>query len=204
MVCWFVGNVYTGKIESAFFGVSIAHDDNEITERMCVVLAEKTICTRTMYESVREVLNKHGNDPNRLVPILQEIQEIFSFLPKEAMQYIAAALEVPPGSVYGVATFYSHFTLSPKGKHIIRVCDGTACHVKKSEDIIKQIQGDLGLDAKKHTTDDLLFTLEVVACIGACGIAPVLTIGEDVYPVMTKEKMSDALKVIIEKEKGES
>ena len=167
-------------------------------------MAEKTICTTTMYASVRKVLEKHGSDPNRLVPILQEIQEEFSFLPTEAMQYIAAALGVSPGSVYGVATFYSHFTLSPKGKHIIRVCDGTACHVKKSEDIIKQIQADLGLDAKKHTSDDMLFTLEVVACIGACGIAPVLTIGEDVYPVMTKEKMADALKVIIEKEKGEA
>jgi len=156
-----------------------------------------------MYEQVRGVLDKHGCDPHRLVPILQEIQEIFSFLPKEAMDYIATALEVSPGSVYGVATFYSHFTLSPKGKHIIRVCDGTACHVKKSEDIIKVIQNRLGLDNKKNTSDDMLFTLEIVACIGACGLAPVLTINEDVFGVMTAEKMSDLLEKYIADEKGE-
>jgi NADH-quinone oxidoreductase subunit E len=157
-----------------------------------------------MYGQVRGVLDKHGRDPHRLVPILQEIQEIFSYLPKDVMEYIATALDVSPGSVYGVATFYSHFTLEPKGKHIIRVCDGTACHVKKAEEIIKVIESELGLDAKNRTSADMLFTLEVVACIGACGIAPVLTIGEDVYPTMTKDKMFDALKKIIESEKGEA
>jgi NADH:ubiquinone oxidoreductase subunit E len=156
-----------------------------------------------MYESVRGVLDKYGCDPHRLVPVLQEIQEIFSYLPKEAMNYIATALGVSPGSVYGVATFYSHFTLEPKGKHIIRVCDGTACHVKKAEELIKVIENELGITPKNKTSADMLFTLEVVACIGACGIAPVLTIGEEVFPTMTKEKMSAALKKIIEAEKGE-
>ena len=166
-------------------------------------MVEKTICNATMYEQVREVLNKHDSNPHKLVPILQEIQEIFSFLPKEAMNYIATALNISPGSVYGVATFYSHFTLSPKGKHIIRVCDGTACHVKKSEDIIKIIEKDLGLDPKNRTSADMMFTLEVVACIGACGLAPVLTINEDVYGVMTADKMSDLPKKYIADEKGE-
>ena len=167
-------------------------------------MAEKTICNATMYEQVRKVLDKHGCNPHKLVPILQEIQEIFSFLPKEAMEYIATALEVSPGSVYGVATFYSHFTLSPKGKNIIRVCDGTACHVKKSEEIIKVIQNELGLDAKNNTSADMLFTLEVVACIGACGLAPVLTVNEDVFGAMTAEKMSDLLKKYIAEERGNS
>jgi NADH:ubiquinone oxidoreductase subunit E len=172
-------------------------------ERKCVVLAEKTICSASMYESVREVLDKYGSCAHRLVPILQEIQEIFSYLPKDAMNYIATALGVSPGSVYGVATFYSHFTLEPKGKHIIRVCDGTACHVKKSEEIIKVIENDLGLDPKNRTSADMLFTLEVVACIGACGLAPVLTIGEDVFGAMNAEKMSGLLKTYIDAEKGE-
>ncbi len=88
------------------------------------------------------------------------------------MTYVATALGVSPGAVFGAATFYSHFTLEPKGKNVIRVCDGTACHVKKSEDLLKAIEKELGLSRKKKTSQDMLFTLETVACLGACGIAP--------------------------------
>jgi NADH-quinone oxidoreductase subunit E len=90
--------------------------------------------------------------------------------------------------VFGVATFYSHFTLEPKGEHVIRVCDGTACHVRRSEEIIKALRGKLGLSEKKSTTDDLLFTLETVACLGACGLAPVVVVDGEVYGSMGKEK----------------
>ena len=106
---------------------------------------------------------------------------------------MARRLGVTSGHVYGVATFYSHFALCPRGKYIIKVCDGTACHVKKSDEIIKTIMAELGLDMKKHTTDDGMFTLETVACLGACGLAPVVVVNEDVYGGVTKEKMVEIL-----------
>jgi NADH-quinone oxidoreductase subunit E len=152
------------------------------------------------FDKVRGILKKYGNDPHRLVSVLQEVQEEYSYLPHKVMGYIAAALGLTPGAVYGVATFYSHFTLEPKGKHIIRVCDGTACHVKKSEDIIKVIEATLGLDKKKRTSDDGLFTLEVVACIGACGLAPVIMINEAVHGAVTKDRMAELLAEITSKE----
>ena len=107
---------------------------------------------------------------------------------------------IPPGAVFGVATFYSHFTLEPKGKYLIKVCDGTACHVKKSTDIIKTIQQELGLNESKKTSDDLLFTLETVACLGACGLAPVIVINDEVHGSMNPEKAKELLNKIKEEE----
>jgi len=140
------------------------------------------------YEFVQTVVGKHGNEAHKLIPILQEIQSIRSYLSEDVMHHVADALGITPGTVFGVATFYSHFTLSPKGKHIIKVCDGTPCHVKKSEDIIKTIEHELGLSEEKSTTDDMLFTLEIVACVGVCGLAPVIVIDEEVHGEMTREK----------------
>jgi len=142
----------------------------------------------TKFELVCDILDRHECKPTNLIPILQEIQEAYSYLPEDIMTYVATALELSPGAVYGVATFYSHFTLSPKGKYVVKVCDGTACHVKKSTDIIKAFEKELGLNPEKKTSDDLMFTLEEVACLGACGIAPVVVVNEDVYPSMTVEK----------------
>ena len=110
------------------------------------------------------------------------------------MNYVANALKITPSTVYGVATFYSHFTLEPKGKYVIRVCDGTACHVRKSTEIIKTFQEAFGLNEKKHTSDDMLFTLEEVACIGTCGLAPVITINDAVYGALNKEKTLELVK----------
>ncbi|MCL2227138.1 MAG: NAD(P)H-dependent oxidoreductase subunit E [Oscillospiraceae bacterium] len=142
----------------------------------------------TKFENVCAILEKYKCNPHMLVPILQEIQSAYSYLPKDVMNYVATALGITPGAVFGVATFYSHFTLDTKGKYVIRVCNGTACHVRKAVDIIKTFQNELGLSDKKQTSDDNLFTLEEVACIGACGLAPVVTINDDVYGAMTKEK----------------
>jgi len=154
----------------------------------------------TKFEKVCAILEKYECNPHMLVPVLQEIQSAYSYLPEEVMNYVATALNITPGAVFGVATFYSHFTLEPKGKYVIRVCDGTACHVRKSTEIIKTFQSELGLNEKKHTSDDMLFTLEEVACIGACGLAPVITINEDVYGAMTKEKTIELVKKIKEEE----
>jgi len=151
-------------------------------------------------ESASAVLEKYGRDPHRLVTILQEIQTMYSYLPEPVMEYVAKELSVPPGSVYGVATFYAHFTMQPRGKYIIRICDGTACHVKKSEAIIKAVESELGLSADKLTSDDMLFTLEPVACLGACGLAPVVVINEEVHGGMNKDKMLGLIEEIRKEE----
>jgi len=148
------------------------------------------------FSSARAVLDKYGRDPHRLIPILQEIQSAYSYLSEDVMLYVADALGVNAGTVFGVATFYSHFTLTPKGKYIIKVCDGTACHVRKSEEIIKTIENELGLSEQKNTSDDMLFTLETVACLGVCGLAPVVVVNEDVYGGVTKEKTIEIINTI--------
>ncbi|MDR0294248.1 MAG: NAD(P)H-dependent oxidoreductase subunit E [Oscillospiraceae bacterium] len=153
----------------------------------------------TKFELVCDVLDRYERDPSNLIAILQEIQDAYAYLPEDIMTYVATALEISPGTVFGAATFYSHFTLEPKGKYVIKVCDGTACHVKKSADIITTLESELGLNENKKTSDDLLFTLEIVACLGACGIAPVVVVNEDVYGAMNIEKT----KTLIEKVRGE-
>jgi NADH-quinone oxidoreductase subunit E len=152
------------------------------------------------FDTVCEVLDKYGHDSNKLIAILQEIQEAYAYLPEDIMTYIATALRITPGRVFGVATFYSHFTLEPKGKYVIKVCDGTACHVRKSTDIRTVLEKELGLNAKKKTSDDMLFTLETVACLGACGLAPVVVVNEEVHGAMTKEKTAELIKKIREDE----
>jgi len=112
------------------------------------------------------------------------------------MTYVATALQIAPTAVFGVATFYSHFTLEPKGKYVVKVCDGTACHVKKSTDIIKMLEKELGLNESKKTSADLLFTLETVACLGACGLAPAVVINEEVHGSMNPQKAKELIDAI--------
>ena len=154
----------------------------------------------TKFELVCDILDRYERKPSNLIAILQEIQAEYSYLPEDIMTYVATALEISPGSVFGVATFYSHFTLEPKGKYVVKVCDGTACHVKKSADIIKTLEAELGLNESKQTSDDLLFTLETVACLGACGLAPVVVVNDDVYGAMNTEKTKELLEKIREEE----
>ena len=117
-------------------------------------------------------MNKHGRKPSRLVPILQAVQEEYRYLPQEVLTYVATALDVSPARVFGVATFYSHFAIEPKGKHLVRLCDGTACHVKDSVPILDAIRKRLGLEGKRKTTADMLFTVETVACLGRLRTGP--------------------------------
>lgn len=140
------------------------------------------------FDHVCAILDKYERNPTKLIPILQEIQHEYAYLPEDIMTYIATALGISPGSVFGVATFYSHFTLEPKGKYVVKVCDGTACHVKKSRDILRVLEQELGLTPKAKTTADGLFTLETVACLGACGLAPVVVLNDEVHGAMTREK----------------
>jgi NADH-quinone oxidoreductase subunit E len=153
------------------------------------------------FEKVCEILDRNQRQPNRLIPILQAVQEEYRYLPEEVLTYIATSLDVPASKVFGVATFYSHFALEPKGRYVFRLCDGTACHVKNSIPILEAIKEKLNLKGKAKTTPDMLFTVETVACLGACGLAPVVVCNEDVHGQMTPEK---AVKLIEEIQAKES
>lgn len=154
------------------------------------------------FERVCSILDKHERRAARLIPILQEVQEEYRYLPAEVMTFVATALNLPPARVYGVATFYAHFTLQPKGKHVIRVCDGTACHVKQSEPLLRAVQKRLGLTDTRNTSSDMLFTIEVVSCLGACGLAPVMVLDDEVHGQVTPERAVELVEEIIRKEQG--
>jgi NADH-quinone oxidoreductase subunit E len=147
------------------------------------------------------ILDEYDNNPNKLIPILRKVQQLYNYLPEDAMTFVANSLGISPAKVFGVATFFSHFSIVPKGKHIIKICDGTACHVKKSESIINATEKKLNLSQGKHTSGDLMFTLECVSCLGACGIAPVVVIDEEVYPKMTPDRMTALIDDIVTREK---
>ena len=136
---------------------------------------------------VRKTVEAHNADPAHLIAILQEIQAEFKYLSEEALTLVAELLHQSTAHVYSVATFYENFSLEAKGKHIIKICTGTACHVRKSEPIYNALYKELGLSGRRHTSRDGLFTLETVACLGACGLAPVMTIDGEVHSKMTPE-----------------
>ncbi len=154
------------------------------------------------FEKVNKILKKYGYQPSNLIAVLQEIQAEYRYLPEEILTYVATALGVSPAYVYGVATFYAQFSLKPKGKHIIRVCDGTACHVKGSSQVLKVIRETLGLEEGKDTTEDLLFTVETVACVGACALAPVITVDDQVYGLLDEKKVREIIEAILKQEGG--
>lgn len=129
---------------------------------------------------LKEVIAKYKDDPGAVMPVLQEAQGIYGYLPIEVQTMIAEGLGVPMDAVYGVATFYSQFALSPKGKYNISVCLGTACYVKGSGDVLNRLSSELGIEAEE-CTDDGEFSLTACRCIGACGLAPVMTVNDDVY-----------------------
>lgn len=131
-----------------------------------------------MYEKILE--NYITNDRSSLIPMLQDLQNEYGYLPEDVLSKVAEYVNIPFASVYGVATFYNQFRLTPLGKNVIKVCRGTACHVKNSANILIALETELGISAG-CTTRDKLFTLETVACIGACSIAPVININDEYY-----------------------
>jgi NADH-quinone oxidoreductase subunit E len=147
----------------------------------------------TNFSKVCEILDRFDRQPSKIIPILQAVQEEYRYLPEEILTFVATSLGISPARVFGVATFYSHFSLEPKGKYIIKVCDGTACHVKGSAGLIDVIRRELGLSEKEHTTEDLGFTLETVSCLGACGLAPAVVINDKVYGQVTKPQMKELI-----------
>lgn len=147
---------------------------------------------------VDKIIEQNGHNPRAIISILQEIQEHYHYIPREVFPRIAEQLGVSEAKAYSVATFYENFSLEPKGKYVIKVCDGTACHVRNSIPILERLRSELGLSASKKTTDDLNFTVETVSCLGACGLAPVITVNDVVHPAMTPDKASELIKTLRE------
>ena len=147
-----------------------------------------------------EIIESYDCNQANLIAIMQEIQAEYKYLSEETLTLIAEKLRVSSAKVYSVATFYENFSLEAKGRHIVKVCAGTACHVRKSGPIYDAIHDYLGLTGKKKTSADGLFTLETVACLGACGLAPVMTIDGEVHAKMTPEAALELLEDIRKKE----
>ncbi len=145
-----------------------------------------------------EILESHSYDQTAVIGIMQEIQKVYRYLPEEMLCYMAKKLHLSEAKVYGVATFYENFSLEPKGKYVIKICDGTACHVRQSTAILNEIRGLLGVTEAKPTTEDMMFTVETVSCLGACGLAPVCTVNDAVHPAMTPEKARELIKELKE------
>lgn len=153
---------------------------------------------QTYYEKADMIIESHGAKPEFLIPIIQDIQSEYRYLPPELLSYVAEKIGITEAKAFSVATFYENFSFEPKGKYVIKVCDGTACHVRKSTAILERIYTDLGLSKEKTTTDDMLFTVETVSCLGACGLAPVMTVNDVVYPSMTPDAATQLLQKLRE------
>ena len=139
-----------------------------------------------MKEQLEEIIAKYKDTPGALIPVLHEAQELYGYLPFEVQKIIADGLDIPVAKVYGVVTFYSQFSLTPKGKYRISVCLGTACYVKGAAEILYKLKERLSIDVGE-CTDDGLFSLDSCRCIGACSLAPVVTINEEVYGKLVPE-----------------
>jgi NADH-quinone oxidoreductase subunit E len=157
-------------------------------------------CKARNFAKVCEIIESCDRERSKLIYILQEVQKIYRYLPEEVMSFVATSLDMPAAKVFGVATFYSNFALEPKGKYVINVCDGTACHVKGSIDLLDVLQEKLALSKAKPTTDDMMFTVETVSCIGACGLAPAITINGQVHGLLSSEDVIGLVDEIVEKE----
>ncbi len=144
------------------------------------------------YEKVDKLIAKYKGKKGPLIPVLHGSQQIFGYLPEDLLKYIAQGLKIPYAEVYGVVTFYSFFNLEPKGDYTVGVCLGTACYVRGAQQVLDEIKEQLDIDVGE-TTPDKKFTLGATRCVGACGLAPVVTIGDDVYGRMTSDKVKDIL-----------
>lgn len=154
---------------------------------------------------VDEIMQSYGAEKANLIAILQKVQETFNYLPEDALIYIGTKIDdLSPATVYGVATFYNQFSLDPKGKYEIKVCDGTACHVRGSMPLLNALKAKLNLkDSGKFTTDDMLFSVSIVSCLGACGLSPVIVVNGKVYPKMTPDALNLVIDTLLNKERGQ-
>lgn len=142
-----------------------------------------------MEEIFKKILKRYFDNEGNIITILQDIQENFGYIPEESINWFSKRLDIPASRFFGVATFYSQFHLKPRGKNVITICRGTACHVKGSEKLINRTLMELDIPPYEETSEDLKFTVEKVNCIGACGIAPVVMINKEVHGKMTLDKI---------------
>jgi len=162
---------------------------------MTSAIGNKCCCSggeASNFVQLDEILLKYQGVKGALIPVLQETQHAYGYLSREAIQRISQKMDIPVSQIYGVVTFYSQFHLNPRGKNIIRVCQGTACHVRGAKAILTALEDILKV-APGGTTTDLKYTLETVACIGACGLAPVMMINDDTHGRLTPEAVTEIL-----------
>jgi len=152
---------------------------------------------KQLIEKVELILDNHQHDKSSLVAILQDIQAEYNYLPKDALVTINQGLDIPLSQVYSVATFFRSFSLKPRGRHLINVCLGTACHVRGAVRILEKLERELGVNSGE-TTKDLKFTLETVNCVGACALGPIIIIDGEFYGQMRTDKVDSLLKTMID------
>ncbi len=158
-------------------------------------MSEKCRCAEVKGEilqeqwvKVDEIIEKNKNRPGALIPVLEQVQEVTGFLPAEVQHRISQGLNISPAMVYGVVTFYSFFTMVPRGRHLVRVCLGTACYVKRSDEILDKIKQQLNINVGEMTEDGR-YSLDGVRCLGACGLAPVVVVNDDTYGAVDPVKI---------------
>ncbi|MBI4495495.1 MAG: NAD(P)H-dependent oxidoreductase subunit E [Deltaproteobacteria bacterium] len=158
---------------------------------------EKTAPNREIppeqWRQIDEIIRKYKHKEGTLIPVLKETQEVTGYLPLEVQHHVARGLNLHPSQVYGVVTFYSLFTMTPRGRHIVRVCLGTACYVRGGQAILDRLRQEFRIDVNQ-TTPDLRYTLEVINCPGTCGLAPVLCVDDDVYGIPEPDRAVEILK----------
>jgi NADH:ubiquinone oxidoreductase subunit E len=145
------------------------------------------------WKEVDEVIAKYKTKPGALIPVLEEVQGITGYLPESVQRRVAKGLGIPLGQVYGVVTFYSFFTMTPRGKHQVRVCLGTACHVRGGQGVIEQIEHDLGIQPGE-CTEDRKFSLDIVRCLGCCALAPVMVVDENIHKQIKTAQLPQIMK----------
>lgn len=150
---------------------------------------------------IQEINAQFRNMEGAIVPLLQKITKTYNYLPESVLRQVSKDLDIPLSLIYRIATFYSAFNLKPIGKHVITVCTGTACHVKGAEKIVSLLENELKIK-RGSTTEDMLFTLKTVRCLGCCGLAPVLKVGEELYGMMNEKKTNDLIKIYRDKQDG--
>ncbi|OIN96535.1 NAD(P)H-dependent oxidoreductase subunit E [Candidatus Desantisbacteria bacterium CG1_02_38_46] len=159
------------------------------------MIREGKLGTRVDLGKLEDIFSKHPerNNTNLVIPVLQEIQQIYGYLPAEALKKMSRHFNIPLSHIYGVATFYAQFSLEPRGKNLIKLCQGTACHIRGGKEVLKAVENLLGI-GHKGTTSDFKFSLEVVRCLGTCFLAPVMMINRNYYGKLTPEKVRQILK----------
>lgn len=173
--------------------IEVTNNAVELKKKGVAPEPQVEVYTEDVAARLDEVINRYKNKPGSLIPVLQEAQELVGYLPPVVQRHISKGLRIPVSEVHGVVSFYSFFTMKPKGKHNIRVCLGTACYVKGAEEIVKKFSDGLKVDVGGITTDKK-FSLETVRCLGACGLAPVVVVDKDTHGSVNPVKTLDLLK----------